>query len=106
MWQSQAFGGAFSFGGAVPKEFATCWARAGRAPSADAAAATAAIEALRMNVRREFMSRPSSIEVGERLHGRASLGRSHAQVYPGARGLGLHSPASHARSRRCNARSS
>jgi hypothetical protein len=55
MWQSQAFGGALSFAGSVPAENGTCWAWLALGESPDVVAATAAIEAPLMKVRRAIM---------------------------------------------------
>src|SRR5262245_44286059 len=50
MWQSQAFGGAFSFGGAVPTELGTCCACADVEIALDAVNAAAPVRKLRRSM--------------------------------------------------------
>jgi hypothetical protein len=51
-------GGAFSLGGAVPLEFGTGWAIPSRMATPDVVAATAAMDAALINVRRPIMGFP------------------------------------------------
>src|SRR5690349_16866022 len=82
MWQSQEFGGAFSFGASLPLEFGTlCCACAGTAEAASA-------PALARNARRPIalISFPllqrhaAACPLFVAMHGRIGLGVAHEQV--------------------------